>query len=211
VVSCWHGSTMARKQRHDKALDNELDNLESAMNRLKVVYDKYFMGIERFEPMKDRDAIRNTIRELIREKTVQSSAQRFRFQSLRARWTSLDNYLTRNLVMIERGTHPKMKFRANLAERRRGVPADVAAAAAAVRQDRAERHSREDQAMRKIYDRYVEARSKCGQNTNIGYDAVAETLKKQVRVIKGRYQCDSVKFRVTVEDGKAKLKAIPVR
>ena len=203
---------MARKQRIDRALDADLDELEASMNRLKVLYDKYFMGIERFEPMKDRDAIRNKIREMIREKRVNTNAvQRFRFQGLRARWTSLDNYLTRNLVMIERGTHPKMKFRADLAAKNRGLPEEQAAAAAAVRQDRRERASREDQAMRKIYDRYVEAREKCGQSTNIGYDAVAETLKKQVRVIKGRYQCDAVKFRVTVEDGKAKLKAIPVR
>ena len=203
---------MARKQRKDKALDNELDELESAMSRLKVLYDKYFMGLERFEPMKERDAIRNTIRAMIREKRVNTNAvQRFRFQGLRARWSSLDNYLTRNMVMIERGTHPKMKFRADLAARNRGVTDEAAAAAAAVRRERAERASREDKAMRQIYDRYVEARSKCGQSTNIGYDAVAETLKKQVRVIKGRYQCDAVKFRVTVEDGKAKLKAIPVR
>ena len=58
-------------------------------------------------------------------------------------------------------------------------------------------------------DKYIEARGKCGQSVDISFDAVRDALKKQVRTIKSTYNCESVKFRVVVEDGKAKVKAVP--
>ena len=58
------------------------------------------------------------MREMTKEH-ITNSTQRFRMQTMRARWSSLDQYINRNLVMIERGTHPKMKFRANLRDRER--------------------------------------------------------------------------------------------
>jgi hypothetical protein len=200
---------VARKQRADKSLSHDLQKLEERLFQLKVKYDKYFLGLERFEPMKDRDGLRMTIREMMRTH-IPNSAQRYRFQTLRARWNSLDQYINRNIVMIERGTHPKMKFRANLAERRRASQAEQRKASQNIR-ERREQGNREDIALRKIYNRYISAREQCGQSTNMSFDSVRDVLKKQVRTIKGRYQCNTVKFRVTVEGGKAKLKALPIQ
>lgn len=200
---------VARKQRADKSLNVELDQLEERLFLLKVKYDKYFLGLERFEPMKDRDGLRMIFREMMR-KHISNSAQRYRFQTLRARWNSLDQYINRNIVMIERGTHPKMKFRANLHEQRRLAQEQRRLAIRNIR-DRRDQSAREDVALRKIYDRYISAREQCGQSTNMSYESVRDVLKKQVRTIKGRYQCNTVKFRVTVEGGKAKLKALPVQ
>ena len=39
--------------------------------------------------------------------------------------------------------------------------------------------------------------------------AVREALRKQVRQIKSTYNVDSVKFRIVVEEGRAKVKAVP--
>jgi hypothetical protein len=56
----------------------------------------------------------------------------------------------------------------------------------------------------------VEARKQCNQPTDLNYDSVRDVLKKQVTTIKTRFGCKSVKFRVTVEEGKAKVKAVPL-
>jgi hypothetical protein len=37
-----------------------------------------------------------------------------------------------------------------------------------------------------------------------------DTLRNQTRQIKSNFQCESVRFRVVVEDGKARVKAVPV-
>jgi hypothetical protein len=57
----------------------------------------------------------------------------------------------------------------------------------------------------------MEARGKCGQSTDMSYDALKNSLNKQVRMIKSKYKCERVKFRVSIEGGKAKMKAIPIK
>lgn len=185
---------------------------------LKITYEKYFSGLERIEPARERDEIRRVFHDLM-ESPITNATQRFRFQSLKSRFQSLELYWQRNLVQIERGTHPKMRFHADQKDRIRKEQAERRAAGVKepeispeqiqVLQERQERQEREERAYKLVYDKYVEARGKCGQSVDISFDAVRDALKKQVRTIKSTYNCESVKFRVVVEDGKAKVKAVP--
>jgi len=104
---------MARKNKKDLGLNSRMDELERKIFILKMQYEKYFSGIERIEPAKEREAIKRTIRDMAQE-YISNTQQKYRFVQIRARMSSLEMYWQRNLVLIERGTHPKMKFRANL-------------------------------------------------------------------------------------------------
>lgn len=217
MLSCLHGVRMARIEKADRGLSARLDEVEQRMFLLKIEYEKYFSGIEKIEPLRDREELRRAMRDFF-DVPINNSVQRFRFQSLRARFQSLELYWQRNLAMIERGTHPKMRFRADAKDRARlareaggAAPAEPSPTAeqAEVLRQRQEALEREDRAYRVLYDKYLEARTRCGQSTDISFDAVRDALKKQVRTIKATYQCESVKFRIVVEDGKAKVKAVP--
>lgn len=197
---------MARLSPAQRQVKLQLDELEQRMHKLKVLYNKYFMGFDAIEPVRERDEIRRMSRDLM-QKGISNNTLRFKFQQLRARSVSLETWITRNLVQIERGTHPKMKFRANLSERRRAG----AAPNQGQKTVRFDQEKKEDQALKKVFDAYVDARGKVGQSTDIPYEKVRDTLRKQVREVKSRYRCDAVKFKVTVEDGKVRLKAIPRR
>ncbi|MFT5585732.1 MAG: hypothetical protein ACI9VR_003325 [Cognaticolwellia sp.] len=199
---------MARLDRLDRTLSLQLDELEQSLFLLKIQYDKYFNGVELTEPVRYRDDAQRTVRVLLRE-TITNTRQRFRFQQLRARFNTIDLYLRRNLVQIERGTHPKFKFRADLKERNRAKAASRMEAARADTRSKAEKSRKEDAAFRQIYDRYMDARKKCGQSTDMEYGAMQRALRAQVKNIKSRYECDRVSFRIQVEGGKAKLKAMP--
>jgi hypothetical protein len=210
---------MARIDRMDQGLIARLDELEQRMFVLKITYEKYFSGLERIEPVRERDDIKRLLRDT-GEQPMNNSGQRFRYQTLKARYQSLELYWTRNLVMFERGTHPKMKFRADARARTVAAAAEAVAAGAPpqevlspeqerVLRERAERAEREERAYRMVFDAYIQARGQCGQSTDLGFDAVRDTLKNQVRQIKSQFNCESVKFRVAIEDGKAKLKAVP--
>ena len=198
---------MARKQRLDRAVSTKLDALERSMLLLKLEYEKYFMGLEALEPMRAREDVRRTIRGLMGS-GIRNSRQKYRFRQLRARFMSLDNYITRNMVLVERGTHPKMKYRAD----RRDKSRDEAKRRAEERRRRpVTKAQKEEAAYREVYDRYMSARGKCGQASEMSFESVREVLTRQVRTIKSRYQCNSVRFKVTVEDGKAKVKAVPMQ
>lgn len=200
---------MAKRTRIDMTFQNRLDEFERRMFLLKLQYEKYFSGLERIEPVRERDEVKRMLRDLTLE-PITNSRQRFRFQNLRARYNSQDLYLTRNLVQLERGTHPKMKFRAQLHERQRRE-AELRRQQRALRAAPTPSKQREEKAYNHIFERYIEARKQCGQTTDLEYESVKKALKKQVSAIKSRYRCDRVSFRVTVEDGKARLKAIPKR
>ena len=197
---------MARLQRKDRALKVEMDELEMKMFRLKIVYEKYFNGLEKLEPSRDREDLRRQLRAMGR-KHFSTTAQRYRYQTLKARFTSLDQYLTRNLVLIERGTHPKFRFRADLAESaRRGQRGPSVRTISPLEA----RRLREEEAYHQVYDKYIEARRECGLGTNIEIKPLKQVLSKQVRTIKNRYDCQSVRFRIAVQDGAVRLKAVPM-
>ena len=200
---------MARVQKKNLRLSSQFDEFERRMFLLKLNYEKYFSGIERIEPMKEREDCRRFVRDLMQE-SMTNTMQKHKFTSLRARYNSLELYLTRNMVMIERGTHPKMKFRANLREQQQ-KDADIRREQMAERRRKFSDRQKQDLAYKTAYDKFMDARQKCGQSTDLSYDALKKSLNNQVRSIKSKFKCERVKFRVSIEDGKAKMKAIPIK
>lgn len=216
---------MARVERVDRALATQLDEIEQGMFALKIDYEKYFSGIERREPIRTREELRRTLRDLL-DKPMKSAGQRFRYQQLKARFQSLELYWNRNLTLIERGTHPKMKFRAAVHDHERArirelearngttptAPAEdpgLAEEQERVLRERQAQVEREERAYKVVFERYLEARAKCGQSTDLAFDTVREALRKQVRQIKSTYNVELVKFRIVIEEGRAKVKAVP--
>lgn len=202
---------MARVEKVDRNLASQLDDLEQKIFLVKIEYEKYFAGLEKVEPLRDRQEIQRMLRDLL-DVPIHSAAQRFRYQTLKSRFQSLELYWNRNLSMIERGVHPRMKFRADLKDRARGVAPEaprMTAEQEAVLRERQAQIEREERAYRLVYEKYVEARRQCGQSTDLSFDAVRDALRNQVRQIKATYNVASVKFRVVIEGGKAKVKAVP--
>ncbi len=200
---------MARRIRIDRGFETRLDEFEQAIFILKILYEKYFNGFEKIEPSRDRDRVRRLLFDM-QQDLPNNTAQQHRFLSLKARFNSYELYWQRNLVMIERGTHPKFKFRADVKERER-LRNEEAAQARAEARAASDRKRKEDRAYHQLFDKFVEARRRCGQSTDLEYDKVRSALKKQVASIKEQTGARSVKFRISVEDGKAKVKAVPVR
>lgn len=198
---------MAKRDKKDHGLNSKLDEIERSIFRIKVAYEKYFNGIERFEPLKELEDLKRTIRDIM-VTPIRNTQQRYRFTQLKARLSSLEMYWRRNVSQMERGVHPKQVFRANLKE-------SQSQEAQRLQQERRERQKMERQMeerrFRSVYDQLVDARRQTGQNTNISFDSVRESLKKQSRMIKSKFKCDDVQFRVEIQDGKPKMKAVPVK
>ena len=106
-----------------------------------------------------------------------------------------------------------MKFRASMSEKRQRemeIKREQRQEKQRVKREFSEKQ-KEELAYRAVYDRLMDARRQTGQSTDISFDTIRDTLKKQSRQIKGKFGVEKVKFRVAVEDGKAKMKAVPVR
>ena len=102
--------------------------------------------------------------------------------------------------MIERGTHPKMKFRADNRARARGQSTTDSRATDRLEAARAARArgEQEESNMRDLFNDYMKARKECGQGTEMNYRQVRAALRNQAVPSKARV-CKDVKFKVKVK------------
>jgi len=65
---------------------------------------------------------------------------------------------------------------------------------------------------REVFDDFVELKRKCGESTdNLTYEKFSAKLRANRDALIAKYHCKAVKFQVYVKDGKAALKATPVK
>ncbi|RYE81980.1 MAG: hypothetical protein EOO75_21385, partial [Myxococcales bacterium] len=92
-------------------LEQALADLEEKLEKLRVLYDQYFSGFERFEPLRKREDLERRIKVLRRE-NIRNTGQRFKFQQIVQRLTTFSQYWTRILREIEKGTYKRDLARA---------------------------------------------------------------------------------------------------
>ena len=69
----------------------------------------------------------------------------------------------------------------------------------------------EPQYLRRTYEQYIAARRQTGEGIQgIDYDGFVARLRQNESVLKGKYQCRAVRFRVDIKDGKVSLKPVPI-
>jgi hypothetical protein len=93
------------------------------------------------------------------------------------------------------------------------IPSDSAppAQAPAVR-PAAGRPPADEAEVKKVFDEFYKTKVACGENVqNLTFERFKATLKKQEEAIRERTRCKKVEFRVYVKDGKAALKASPIK
>ena len=91
------------KQDAQEAMD-ELDDIAKSMDQLRALYELYFMGVERTEPVHAKDRMRRRIRDL-RDQKHRNSRVKFKLQMMQARMISLENYWGRINRQREAGTY----------------------------------------------------------------------------------------------------------
>ncbi len=106
-------------------IDLAISELETRLERLRALYEQYFMGIERIEPQVVRKDVDRRFW-LLRKEKIRNTAKRFKLQTLVQRYNTLQQYWGRICREIEQGTYKRHKLRA---ERAFG-PLDAARASA---------------------------------------------------------------------------------
>ncbi len=181
--------------------EEDISRLEREINKVKFEYEQYFMGMEKLEPVKMREGVERLIRSLT-ERVIRNTALKFKLSSLTARYNTFLQYWIRIVRQIEDGTYHRDQFRAQLKER-------LVSPAPPGRSDKEERAA-PSEGFQQVYSQYLEAKKRCKEDTSsLSLEKLANTLQRQIPQIKEKYKCKEVDFKVVVEGGKAKLKAIP--
>lgn len=170
-------------------LDRLLNKLEEHLKQLQIRYEQYFGGIEKREPIKDRELIAKQLNQFVNRRIVQTDL-RFRSQNLAARFHSYCGHWDRTLRLIEEGRYHRGVGRVTPA------PAPVSQATDKPSSD-----------IDKIYQDLVDAHTAAGSGGKLpGKQQVAAFLEKQQERIREKFGDREIQFQVTTEDGKPKIK-----
>jgi len=97
-----------------------LKEMEVRLERVRALYEQYFMGLERIAPEKQRDEFDRALK-ILRREQPRNTALRFRTQNLVQRYITLNTHWTRVVRQIEEGTYKRDVQRAQ--RRRAQAPA----------------------------------------------------------------------------------------
>jgi hypothetical protein len=187
-------------------LAEDLDAVEEALANLQILYEKYFLGIDRKPPDQERKRVSVKLREL-KGTFVKNTGLKFRIQSLWAKLISFERMWDRTLREIEEGTYKRDVFKAKYRQARKFGPEAAKVPAAAPEQPKLELS---DGKLRRLFDTYLVARQRTGEPTEgLTYEAIAERIRAQVPLLLQQHKAKSVEFKVVIKAGKAVLKAIP--
>ncbi len=97
-----------------------LDELEARIEALKIQYERYFLGLEKLEPLAERKGVERMVRHLQTAQT-KNTAIRFRTRSLNQRFISYQSYWNRICRQIEAGTYHRDLAKVERDMKRRGI------------------------------------------------------------------------------------------
>jgi len=176
------------------SVDQELTRLEELIKKLKYEYEQYFIGESKLPPEKLQKEVESMIRNLYAQ-PLGRAGPKFRFQMLIARFNTYRAYWDKIMRDILEGITPRDRIRSKL---KTLLPPEEAEAKKA------------GDPLRSVFADYVQAKKDQGEDvSHLTFEKLSGTLKSQADKIKERFKCEDVEFRVAVEGGKVKLKAIP--
>ena len=190
------------QQLPQEKLAEELDKVDEDLANLQVLYEKYFLGIDRRPPDAERKSVSGRLRTM-RTTVVKNTGLKFRINTLFAKLISYERMWDRTLREIEDGTYKRDVFKAKY----RIAQRDKKPVAAAVEAPKVELS---DEKLRRLYDTYLVARQRTGEPIEgLSFEAIASKIRAQVPVLMQKHNAKRVEFKVVIKGGKAVLKAVP--
>ena len=184
--------------------DQEMSKLEAEIKRLEAEYNMFFAGRLPRLPWETRARIEKIVKRYDRT-PLKNTAQRFRFDTVQARFVKFCELWERNLRSKEEGR--QIRGHRNVAEtparaaaqKGEDAPSAKVVAVAAIRDP-----GRDADQLKALYEQLSQARKEAGAQP-LPFKQFAAVVKAQVSKLGGDNA--AVKFRVAVQDGKVTLAA----
>src|SRR5256885_8403404 len=128
--------------------------MDESLAELHVLYEKYFLGIDRRPPENERKRISERMR-VLKGTLVKNTALKFRLHTLFAKLISFERMWDRTLREMEEGTYRRDVFKARLHSKKKGSKEVAAAPAPAAHLS--------DGKLRKHTDTYLGRRQPTGE------------------------------------------------
>lgn len=194
-------------------IEDDLTRIEEGTIRLQKQWDRFFSGQERKAPFEARQRLDRLVRKYVGVE-IRNNVDRFRFQSLTARYNTLGDMWNRRLRAIEEGrptVSPLLQRARDAAEvesserrtsRDAVPPAPCQIRLSTLRED--------DSGVQELYEQFKSARASLGEPA-VKLESFQKLIAQhRARLLESK-DAVAVDFRISTQDGKVTLKAKPVR
>jgi len=197
----WLGTDLedsgrGRKQRID-AWNRTLEDIEERIKKLRRDYDRYFMKIEKREPIMDRAIVERLLRHFDIPRGTPAHIK-FRYQNLMQRFAIMKTYWERCLRQMEEGRYHRFKARMS------PPPEETAPKAPPPKKKSAS----EGDVYKSLYKDYVMAQKEHGGPIP-SYAVFAGSLKKKAVQHQQENKNETLRFSVITEGGKVRVESKP--
>lgn len=199
-------------------IDLLLSDTEGRLERVRVLYDLYFQGIERIPPSVPRKEFERRM-DLLRRTRFPNTALRFRYQNLLQRFQLLRAQWQRTLRSIEEGTYRRdvnrARARMSLGVRPQVNPSlqpdslagDAISGAANERNQVHEQTSQSaNDPLQALHAAYLQAKGGRGPSLDVFRQYIDALTPK----VQAKFGNKPVTFRIVTQDGKVGIKPVVV-
>ena len=180
--------------------DQELTRLEEDIRRLRVEFDIFFNGGSKRPPYDTKGRVETLLKRLADDRTI-NFAQRYRYNSLAARYNAFRDLWRRTMQGREEGRDAASAARANAKQEvidHKVEPVSVVCLDA----------HHEVELVKNLYNSLIEAKRHCGEPTeDLSFPKFHRLIASKADGIKNQRGCERVRFSVAVEDGHVSFKA----
>ncbi|HSL55182.1 MAG TPA: MXAN_5187 C-terminal domain-containing protein [Pyrinomonadaceae bacterium] len=181
-------------------VDQQLTRLEDDIRHLRIEFDIFFNGGAKRPPYDTKGRVETLLKRLADDRTL-TYAQRYRFNSLSARYNAFRDLWRRTMQGREEGRDAVSAHRASVkkeAAETKVEPISVVCLDA----------HHEVELVKNLYNSLIEAKRHCGEPTeDLSFPKFHRLIASKADGIKQQRGCDRVRFSVTVEDGHVSFKA----
>jgi hypothetical protein len=178
--------------------DQELTRLEEDIRRLRVEFDIFFNGASKRPPYDTKGRVETLLKRLADDRTL-TFAQRYRYNSLAARYNAFRELWRRTMQGREEGRDAASAARASAKkEAQRIAPVSFVCLDA----------HHEVELVKNIYNSLIEAKRHCGEPVeDLSFPKFHRLIASKADGIKQQRGCERVRFSVAVENGHVSFKA----
>jgi hypothetical protein len=198
VQSGYNRSGRDKNLGHDRShsVDEQLSRLDDDMRRLKIEYDVYFNGGLKKPPYETQNRVETTIKRMGDNRAL-TYAQRFRYNSLVSRYTSIREVWRR--IFREREEGRSLHHAAQVKESQK-----------LTREFHCKDAKVEVESVRQMYEELIEAKNRTGETVpDLTFPKFHYMVTQKAEALKKETGCQTVKFLIEEEPGKVTFRARP--
>ena len=180
--------------------DEQLTRLEEDIRRLRVEFDIFFNGAAKRPPYDTKGRVETLLKRLGDDRTL-TYAQRYRYNSLAARYNAFRDLWRRTMQGREEGRDAVSAARAHV--KKEATAHEIHPVSFVC----ADAHH-EVEVLKNLYNSLVEAKRSCGEPTeDLSFPKFHRLIASKADGLKQQFGCDRVRFSVAVEGGHVSFKA----